>query len=65
MKPDASTHNTDPKYQRDLILSANMTQDQLAAAVGVTDKTIRNWISGRQKWPYAAQFCVECIVLQP
>lgn len=65
MKPDASNHNTDPKYQRDLVLSTGMTQPALAKQLGVNEKTVRNWQSGRVKWPYTVQFCLECIVLQP
>jgi DNA-binding transcriptional regulator YiaG len=65
MKPDARKLDTSPEYVQALIGSTGMTQDQLGEAIGVTGRTVRNWLSGRQTWPYAAQFAIECIVLLP
>ncbi len=65
MKPDATKLDTSPEYVQALIGSTGMTQPDLARQIGVTDKTIRNWLAGRQPWPYTAQFAIECIVLAP
>ena len=63
MKPDASTHDPRPEYLAELIGSTGLSQPALAKVLGVTDKTLRNWLSGRNPFPYTAQFALECLVL--
>jgi DNA-binding transcriptional regulator YiaG len=63
MKPDASQYNPDPKYLAELIGSTGLSQPALGQILGVTDKTLRNWLSGRNPFPYTAQFALECLVL--
>jgi DNA-binding transcriptional regulator YiaG len=63
MKPDASTYDPRPEYLAELIGSTGLSQPALAKVLGVTDKTLRNWLSGRNPFPYTAQFALECLVL--
>ena len=63
MKPDASQYDPRPEYLAELIGSTGKTQTELAEILGVTDKTLRNWLSGRNLFPYTAQFALECLVL--
>jgi len=63
MKPNADDYNPDPDYIRALVDSAGMTQPVLASKLGVTDRTVRKWISGDRVAPYLAQFALECLVL--
>jgi len=63
MKPDASTYDPRPESLAELIGSTGLSQPALAKVLGVTDKTLRNWLSGRNPFPYTAQFALECLVL--
>ena len=63
MKPDASTYDPRPEYLAELVASTGLSQPALGLLIGVTDKTLRNWLSGRNPFPYTAQFAIECLVL--
>ena len=65
MKPDAENEfNPDPVYMSDLVNSTGLTRGELAKLLGVSDRSIRQWMSGDRNFSYMAQFCVECVVLQ-
>ncbi len=64
MTPDASTYNPDPQYFADLVESTGLSQVALGKLLGVGERAIRRWISGDRKFPYTAQFALECLVLQ-
>ena len=65
MKPDAENEfNPDPVYMSDLVNSTGLTRGELATLLGISDRYIRQWMSGDRKFSYMAQFCVECVVLQ-
>jgi len=64
MTPDASTYNPDKQYIRDLVDSTGLSQPALGLLLGVSQRTIRFWISGGRQFPYTAQFALECLVLQ-
>lgn len=63
MKPNAEKHNPDPAYLRGLIERAGLSQREAAARVGVTDRTMRYYLSlDQEAWkpaPYAVQFALE------
>lgn len=63
MKPNAAKHNPDPAYLRELIERAGLSQREAAARVGVTDRTMRYYLSTEpESWkpaPYAVQFALE------
>ncbi len=63
MKPDASQYDPRPEYLAELIGSTGLSRPELAEILGVTDKTLRNWLTGRNQFPYLAQFALECLVL--
>lgn len=63
MKPNAKKYDPRPEYLAELIGSTGMTQPQLSLILGVNEKTLRNWLSGRNPFPYTAQFALECLVL--
>lgn len=64
MKPNAEQYNPDPDYMADLVNSTGLTRGELATLLGISDRYIRQWMSGDRKFSYMAQFCVECVVLQ-
>lgn len=64
MKPNAEQYNPDPAYMADLVNSTGLTRGELATLLGISDRYIRQWMSGDRKFSYMAQFCVECVVLQ-
>jgi DNA-binding transcriptional regulator YiaG len=39
-----------------------MTQKEAAAALGVGHRTIGDWLGGKIKWSYPAQYALECLV---
>ena len=65
MKPDARLHNQDPQYFAELVKSTGLSVNKLAKVIGHDERTIRRWMKGERKFPYSAQFIVECIVLMP
>ena len=69
MKPDSSRYNTDPEYIRGLVFSCQklhrMTQQQVAAQVGVSDRVFRYYVTGQRHCSYAVQFALECLAADP
>ena len=64
MTPNAEDYNPDPQYMADLVESTGLTQGELGLLLGVNRRCIRWWITGGRKFPYTAQFAMECLVLQ-
>jgi DNA-binding transcriptional regulator YdaS (Cro superfamily) len=64
MIPDARNYDPRPEYLAELVGSLPHTQTELAAKLGVTDRCLRQWLSGARQFPYTAQFALECLVLQ-
>ena len=65
LKPDARLHNQDAQYFTDLVTSTGMPVTRLAKVIGHDERTIRRWMKGERKYPYSAQFTLECLVLLP
>jgi len=63
MKPNAKDYNPSPQYLAELVGSLPHTQPELATILGVTDRCLRQWLSGSRQFPYTAQFALECLVL--
>jgi transcriptional regulator with XRE-family HTH domain len=63
MKPNAAEYNPDPDYFADLVASTGLTQKDLAAIIGCTDRAIRQWCSGERRFSYQTQFTLEALVL--
>lgn len=66
MKPDASTHNPDPCYLRGLLDQADISQREAARLLGITDRSMRYYLSDETSasWraaPYPIQFALECL----
>jgi DNA-binding transcriptional regulator YiaG len=62
MKLDPSKLSSDPAHIRQLIASTGMTQKEAAASLGVGHRTIGDWLGGKIKWSYPAQYALECLV---
>jgi len=60
--PDPEQLQTDPKYIRELLNRGGLTQVEAAAALGVSERTVRNWANGESRWPYTAQYTLERLV---
>lgn len=65
MTPDASKHNPDPAYVRELLSRAGLSQRHAAKLLGVNDRTMRFWCSGQVDIPYTAQFALEALSRAP
>lgn len=65
MKPDAKLHNQDPEYFAQLVQSTGLSINALAKVIGHDERTLRRWMKGERKFPYSAQFTLECLVLMP
>lgn len=65
MRPNAELHNQDPEYFTQLVESTGMSILKLAKVVGHDERTLRRWMKGERRFPYSAQFILECIVLMP
>ena len=65
-RPDASTHNPDPRYLRGLLEKAGTSQREAARLLGITDRSMRYYLSDEtsDSWraaPYPIQFALECL----
>ena len=58
-RPNAKKHNPSPEYLRSLIEGAGLSQRKAALVCGIGDRTMRYYLSGGHKCPYAVQFCLE------
>lgn len=66
LKPDASTHNPDPRYLRGLVDRSGLSQRRIAELLGITDRAIRYYLSDEcsptfRAAPYTVQFALECL----
>lgn len=66
MKPDSSRHNPDPAYLRGLLDQAGISQREAARLLGITDRSMRYYLSDEESdsWraaPYPIQFALECL----
>ncbi len=69
MKPDASSHNPDPRYLRGLLDSAGITQRHAAQLLGISDRVMRYYLSDEasdsyRAAPYPVQFALECLAAE-
>lgn len=60
-KPDATKHNPDPAYLRELVVATGMTREDFAAKLGFTDRTLRHYLSGATPIAYVVQYAAECL----
>ncbi|WP_332880175.1 helix-turn-helix transcriptional regulator [Pseudomonas sp. NMI795_08] len=65
MSPDATRHNPDPRYLRQLLQAAGLNQVQAAARLGIHQRTVRYYLSDTDSAdyrpaPYLVQFALEC-----
>ncbi|SFA66549.1 helix-turn-helix domain-containing protein [Metapseudomonas otitidis] len=66
MKPDASNHNPDPRYLRELIERAGVSQRQAAELIGMSWEGFRRYLRdvdapGYRVADYRVQFALECL----
>lgn len=61
MKPNPQTYNPNPDYLRELIARAGVSQREAARRIGVTERAMRFWLTGRPEIPYTAQFALESL----
>lgn len=64
MTPDATRHNPDPLYLRQLLQAAGLNQQQAAERLGITSRAVRYYLSdadsaGYRPAPYLVQFALE------
>lgn len=62
-KPDATLHNPDAAYMRSLVDASGKTQVQVAKAIGISERAMRNYLSTTaEKYiapPYPVQYALE------
>jgi transcriptional regulator with XRE-family HTH domain len=66
--PDASKHNPDPAYLRDLVKHSGLSQRECARRIGIGERLFRMYLAeegvkNRQPCTYAVQFCLEALAL--
>lgn len=63
--PDSARHNPDPDYIRTLVRWSGLTQDEVAARLGLDVRTLRRYQSTNSKTicraPYSVQFALEML----
>lgn len=66
MKPNSKEHNNSAEYCRDLVNSTKLTRPVLCKQyLGINERTLRRYMSGKRRFPYLVQFALECLVLDP
>lgn len=67
-KPDGSRHNPDPRYLRQLIERAGVSQERAASILNISPRQMRYYLAlseeQHQAAPYCVQFALE-ILAQP
>ena len=59
-KPDSRKYfNSDPAYLRSLIAQAGISQREAARRLGISDRSIRYYVSGQLTVPYVVQLGLE------
>ncbi len=66
MKPDACNHNPDPRYLRELIDKAGISQRKAAQLLGMSWTGFRNYLRDESEplyrvADYRVQFALECL----
>jgi predicted transcriptional regulator len=65
MKPDATKHNPDAAYLRELVSKSGKTQEECAELVGVSARMMRYYLSTTtatfRPASYTVQFALECL----
>lgn len=67
MIPDASKHNPDPAYLRELVTRSGKSQRECARAIGISDRAMREYLrlpKPDKPAPYLVQFALECLAAQ-
>ena len=66
MTPDAARrHTPSPDYLRELLARAGLTQTRAALLLGISARTLRDYLAGEYSCPYPVQFCLECLGAAP
>lgn len=60
MTPDATKHNPDPAYLRDLVRRICLTQQEIARSLGIGYRTLQGYLA-TNPCPYVVQFALECL----
>jgi len=62
-KLDPSTHNPNPEYIKNLVKSTGLTRAECAAAIGIPDNTLKNYMSSARtnSASYPVQFALEVL----
>lgn len=67
MKPNASKHNPDPAYLRELLARAGLSQREAARRLGISDRMMRHYVSldpaSYTPAPYAIQYALEALAV--
>jgi hypothetical protein len=62
MIPDASKHNPDPAYLRELIGRAGLTQNETARRIKIGYRTLQCYLADTgPRCDYRTQFALECL----
>lgn len=62
MRLDPSNIKVDPTYIQGLVDRSGMDYRRAADAIGIGHNTLRDWLKGKAKWSYPAQYALECLV---
>ena len=65
MLPNPANHNPAPAYLRALVSKTGLSQRGCARALGVSERSFRYWLRGKPPIPYAAQYALEQLALNP
>jgi len=63
MKPNSQNNKNDYKYLWDLKQKSEMTNKEIAQAMGIGTSTVKTHLSSKSQAPYYFQFMLECLVM--
>lgn len=61
--PNASLHRPDPTYLRQLLATAKLSQRAAARLLGLNERTMRYYCTGKHEIPYVVQYALEIAAL--